>query len=414
MVSTIAGPYGTRQIPAPYSISVHGAAGKRTGALPSGRLAGQPLADGSVSPCQGVDVKGPTAVINSAGKIDQVPLFGTLLNMKFHPSALKTREDLKKIFTLIETYFDEGGKHAQFNVVDGKTLREAQQHPERHKNLMVRVAGYSAYFTELSANVQDEIILRTEFARLTAPDSNAYPGDDESLSGVVFNIQRCSLHDGPGIRTTVFLKGCPLTCFWCQNPESQAGGPEVLLDRRKCTLCGACRPACREGAVRLEGRQAGILPGRLPRVRALRTRLPGMKPGRSPGKRVTVDEVLEEVLKDVRFYKRSGGGVTLSGGEPLAQPRFAKQLFERCKREGLHTTLDTCGCAPWPSIRELLEYVDLVLFDIKHLDAAKHAEATGRDNRLILENAKRIAKRKPMRVRVPLIPGFNDSAAVGG
>ena len=164
MVSTIEGPYGTRQIPAPYSISVHGAAGKRTGALPSGRLAGHPLADGSVSPCQGVDVKGPTAVINSAGKIDQVPLFGTLLNMKFHPTALKTQEDLKKIFTLIETYFDAGGKHAQFNVVDGKTLREAQQHPERHKNLMVRVAGYSAYFTELSTNVQDEIILRTEFA----------------------------------------------------------------------------------------------------------------------------------------------------------------------------------------------------------------------------------------------------------
>ena len=158
------------------------------------------------------------------------------------------------------------------------------------------------------------------------------------------------------------------------------------------------------------GEKAGILPGRLPRVRALRTCLPEEARTIS-GKRVTVDEVLQEVVKDVRFYKRSGGGVTLSGGEPLAQPRFAKQLFERCKREGLHTTLDTCGCAPWPSIRELLEYVDLVLFDIKHLDAAKHAEATGRDNRLILENAKRIAKRKPMRVRVPLIPGFNDSAA---
>lgn len=129
---------------------------------------------------------------------------------------------------------------------------------------------------------------------------------------------------------------------------------------------------------------------------------------------MTVDEVLCEVLKDVRFYKRSGGGVTLSGGEPLAQPRFAKQLFERCKREGLHTTLDTCGFAPWSSIGGLLEYVDLVLFDIKHLTAAMHAEATGRDNRLILANAKRIAKLKPMRVRVPLIPRFNDSVEVVG
>jgi pyruvate formate-lyase/glycerol dehydratase family glycyl radical enzyme len=163
MVSEIDGPYGVKQLPAPYSVSVHGAAGKRVGALPSGRLAGQPLADGSVSPCQGADVNGPTAVINSAGKIDQVPLFGTLLNMKFHPSAMKSDEDLKKIATLIKTYFDYGGKHAQFNVVDSKTLREAQRQPERYRNLMVRVAGYSAYFTELSANVQDEIIQRTEF-----------------------------------------------------------------------------------------------------------------------------------------------------------------------------------------------------------------------------------------------------------
>lgn len=163
MVSEIDGPYGVKQLPAPYSVSVHGAAGKRVGALPSGRLAGQTLADGSVSPCQGADVNGPTAVINSAGKIDQVPLFGTLLNMKFHPSAMKTDEDLKKIYTLIKTYFDYGGKHAQFNVVDSKTLKEAQKHPERHRNLMVRVAGYSAYFTELSSNVQDEIIQRTEF-----------------------------------------------------------------------------------------------------------------------------------------------------------------------------------------------------------------------------------------------------------
>jgi pyruvate formate lyase activating enzyme len=233
------------------------------------------------------------------------------------------------------------------------------------------------------------------------------------VSGVVFNIQRCSLHDGPGIRTTVFLKGCSLKCFWCQNPESQAGGPEVLLDRRKCVLCGACRLACREGAVRLEGSKPAFSRGD---CRGCGRCVPACpEEARTiSGKRVTVDEVLGEVLKDVRFYKRSGGGVTLSGGEPLAQPRFAGELFRRCKREGLHTTLDTCGSAPWPRIRGLLEYVDLVLFDIKHLDAAKHAEATGRDNRLILENAKRIAKRKPMRVRVPLIPGFNDSVEVVG
>ena len=193
-------------------------------------------------------------------------------------------------------------------------------------------------------------------------------------SGVVFNIQRCSLHDGPGIRTTVFLKGCPLKCFWCQNPESQTGGPEVLLDTRKCTLCGACQRACRAGAVRLDGGGGKLVFNRSD-CRGCGSCVPVCpNEARSiSGKEMTVEEVMQEVLKDLKFYKKSGGGVTLSGGEPLAQPRFATQLFARCKREGLHTTLDTCGCAPWPIIRELLEYVDLVLFDIKHPDAAKHA-----------------------------------------
>ena len=162
MVSEIDGPYGVKHIPAPYSVSAHGAAGKRVGALPSGRLATTAVADGSVSPCPGVDTQGPTAVMNSAGKIDQTPLFGTLLNMKFHPSALKTYEDLKKLYALIKTYFGYGGKHVQFNVIDKKTLREAQKHPERYRNLIVRVAGYSAHFTELNRSIQEEIIQRTE------------------------------------------------------------------------------------------------------------------------------------------------------------------------------------------------------------------------------------------------------------
>lgn len=162
MVGEIEAPYGLKYLPAPYSISIHGAAGKRVGALPNGRLAEVALADGSVSPCTGVDTHGPTAVLNSAGKINQPPLFGTLLNMKFHPSSLKTREDLKKLLALIKTYFDYGGKHVQFNVIDGQTLRDAQAHPERYGNLIVRVAGYSALFNELHRSIQDEIISRTE------------------------------------------------------------------------------------------------------------------------------------------------------------------------------------------------------------------------------------------------------------
>jgi pyruvate formate lyase activating enzyme len=130
---------------------------------------------------------------------------------------------------------------------------------------------------------------------------------------------------------------------------------------------------------------------------------------------MTVEEVMHEVLKDLRFYENSGGGVTLSGGEPLAQPEFARLIFRGCRKAGLHTTLDTCGWAPWPDIERLLEYVDLVLFDIKHLDASRHREAAGQDNQLIFDNARRVAKLKPMRIRIPLIPGFNDSPeAVGG
>jgi formate C-acetyltransferase len=163
MVSEIEAAYGKKYFPTPYSVSAHGAAGKRVGALPSGRLAQTSLADGSVSPCPGMDASGPTALMNSAGRIDQSPLFGTLLNMKFHPSALKTREDLVKLQALMKTYFDYGGKHVQFNVIDSKILREAQEHPELHRNLIVRVAGYSALFNELHRNIQDEIISRTEY-----------------------------------------------------------------------------------------------------------------------------------------------------------------------------------------------------------------------------------------------------------
>ena len=155
--------YGSRYGTAPHNLSFHGAFGQRVGALPSGRLAGVSLADGAVSACQGADRSGPTALINSAGKINQVPLFGTLFNMKFHPSALKTKEDLSKFLALIGTYLDDyGGKHIQFNVIDRKTLLDAQAHPDGYRNLVVRVAGYSALWVELSRSIQNEIIARTE------------------------------------------------------------------------------------------------------------------------------------------------------------------------------------------------------------------------------------------------------------
>ena len=162
MASQLNSAYGDKYMACAYSVGGHVPAGERTGALPNGRLAGRPLSDGAVSPSQGADTKGPTAVINSCCKIDQSNILGTLLNMKFLASTLKTKDDRKKLLFLIKTYFDGGGKHIQFNTVDRATLLDAQKHPELHRNLMVRVAGYSAFFIELSRGMQDEIVARTE------------------------------------------------------------------------------------------------------------------------------------------------------------------------------------------------------------------------------------------------------------
>jgi pyruvate-formate lyase len=155
--------YGAKYVVAPHSINLQGECGKRVGALPNGRLAGYALADGGVSPCQGADLHGPTAVINSAGKVNHVPIYGTLFNMKFNPSALVTLEDIQKFVAMIRTYFDGyTGKHIQFNVVSKKTLLDAQARPEEYRNLIVRVAGYSAFWIELERVLQDEIIARME------------------------------------------------------------------------------------------------------------------------------------------------------------------------------------------------------------------------------------------------------------
>jgi pyruvate formate lyase activating enzyme len=226
--------------------------------------------------------------------------------------------------------------------------------------------------------------------------------------GVIFDIQRYSIHDGPGIRTTVFLKGCPLRCFWCQNPESQAIKPEIFFDRDKCTLCKRCIAACPTGAARLSEAIMAIDRGLCTGCGKFVEVCPA-EARRLIGRTVTADEVMLHVLKDVRFYAHSGGGVTLSGGEATAQPHFALSLLQKCKEAGLHTALDTCGYASWTQLKKLLAYTDLVLYDIKHLDPRRHLAATGRDNRLILANIRKIAGWKPFRIRIPLIPGFNDS-----
>lgn len=189
--------------------------------------------------------------------------------------------------------------------------------------------------------------------------------ETRQVTGRIFDIQRYSVHDGPGIRTIVFLKGCVLRCRWCCNPESQEYGIQKM---------------------QVAGKEKVI------------------------GRDVTVDEVMEEILKDYRYYQRSGGGVTLSGGEMLVQPDFAAALLQECKESGLHTAVESTACAPYESIQKVLPYLDLYMMDIKHINPAKHREYTGKSNELILENAKRLAvDAKELIIRVPVIPTFNNT-----
>ena len=229
------------------------------------------------------------------------------------------------------------------------------------------------------------------------------------MTGRIFDIKRYSVHDGPGIRTTVFLKGCALNCLWCHNPESIDPGPElmhwparckrchaclkacpagalaadaegaVLIDRSKCDLCGRCAEACLYDAMQIVGREA------------------------------TVDEIVAEVERDRVFFEQSGGGVTLSGGDPLAQPAFAEALLEACRSRGLHTAVDTAGAASPEAFERLTRHADLVLFDLKVIDEERHKASTGVSNAAILENLKRlVAAGREVWVRVPLVPGVND------
>ena len=227
-------------------------------------------------------------------------------------------------------------------------------------------------------------------------------------SGAVFDIKHFAVHDGPSIRTTVFLKGCPLSCLWCHNPESISPSPQLLFTPSKCIGCGNCFDACPEGVHRLVD---GIHIIDREKCRTHGDCVDGCYAGalEMAGHETTVDEVMEEVLRDRTFHATSGGGVTLSGGEPLAQHEFSAALLREAKDEGLHTALDTSGHAPWPRLEEILRHVDLVLYDLKHMDPRRHAELTGVFNDLILENLRRLDRLgKATWIRIPLIPGLND------
>ncbi|MBN1568159.1 MAG: glycyl-radical enzyme activating protein [Acidobacteria bacterium] len=245
----------------------------------------------------------------------------------------------------------------------------------------------------------------------------------KQLTGKIFDIQGFSVQDGPGIRTTVFLKGCPLRCPWCHSPESQQFNAQLSWIAMRCTgieKCGKCLDACT--------RQA-ISPGKSVPHPTTHEKIRHIRIDRSLcdncgdcaavcypkalyicGTDYTVEEILARVSKDKPFYEHSGGGVTLSGGEPLCQPEFTRQLLKRLKENGIHTALDTSGYVPFDTMESILPYTDLFLYDLKHMDSARHKTVVGVSNEWILANAQKLARAEAkLQIRIPVIPDFNDS-----
>jgi pyruvate formate lyase activating enzyme len=230
-----------------------------------------------------------------------------------------------------------------------------------------------------------------------------------SLTGFIFNIQRFSIHDGPGIRTTVFLSGCPLRCFWCHNPEGLKLKPQVQFFPQKCILCGECMEICEHAAHNINGNGHIYDRDRCARCGEC-IEACCAEAVQFTAKEMTVEQVVDEVLRDRAFYETSGGGVTLSGGEPLLQRSFTRAVLERCRAAGVNTAIETSAYCDWNELAELLPLTDLVMMDIKHLDSEKHRAATGVPNERILANAQKLAATGiPIIVRVPVIPTVNDT-----
>ncbi len=233
-------------------------------------------------------------------------------------------------------------------------------------------------------------------------------------SGVVFNIQKYSVHDGPGIRTVVFLKGCPLRCRWCSNPESQKPQPQLVYNPKKClTLehCVRCIEVCTVGAIKSgEGNRVQVDRDTCTECLLCTKACPSLALN-VYGETMTISQVMDKVEEDSSFYSRSGGGLTISGGEPMHQVEFAVSLLKEAKRRRINTAMETCGFCQWEDLREACELLDTLLYDVKSLDPEKHRVFTGISNELILENLRKAREAFPelaIWVRTPIIPGFND------
>jgi glycyl-radical enzyme activating protein len=228
-------------------------------------------------------------------------------------------------------------------------------------------------------------------------------------AGFVSDVKRFAVHDGPGIRTTLFLKGCPLNCLWCHNPEGISPKPQLAFFTHNCIRCGECLSACKHGVHELHETGRVLRRENCVACGACEEACLGGAL-RLYGRTMTAEEAKGIALEDRGFYEQSGGGVTLSGGEPLLQADFCRALLRALKEEGIHTAADTCGCVGWDAFEKVLPFTDMFLFDIKHGNDAEHRKLTGCGNRLIIDNLKRLSGlAKRIEIRLPLVPGCNDS-----
>ena len=227
--------------------------------------------------------------------------------------------------------------------------------------------------------------------------------------GFIYDLQRFAIHDGPGIRTLVYMKGCPLKCLWCSSPQTQHSKIEIMHNEINCKKCGRCIDVCPVHVITISDEDGIIIDRDLCKYCGQCVESCPNQALKLIGYYITSEELFQEVNKDSPFYRRSNGGVTVGGGEPTMQLDFVTAFLKRCKQIYINTAIETCGYVKWDGMEDLLKYVDLVYIDIKHMDPTVHKELTGVSNELILENAKKISAIKPMIIRIPVIPGCNDS-----